>query len=100
LKVAAVKLDPDNVPAVDAVPLTMVGVPNNANALVPEPLSVISTELVDPIVSDVIFKLLPSTLTVAPVIFELSSVAQLVRVSQSDVILTTDSMSSTVTSKI
>ena len=66
----------------------MVGVPNNANASEPEPVSVMETVLDVPVVSDVIFKFPPSTVTVAPLILNVSAFAQLSLVSQFTLILT------------
>jgi hypothetical protein len=68
VKLTVVKFVPVNVPAVVTVPCTRYGDPNNANAFVPEPADVIATELVVPVVFDVIFKFPSSTVTVAPVI--------------------------------
>jgi len=51
-----------------AVPATIVGVPNRANALVPEPSAVIATELLAPVLAEVIARLVPEAVTLAPVI--------------------------------
>tara|TARA_B100000780_G_scaffold56156_1_gene35446 strand:+ start:336 stop:656 length:321 start_codon:yes stop_codon:yes gene_type:complete len=83
-----------------ASPLFTTGsVPNNANAATPEPVGVIDKVLDGPVVADVMTRLLPTAVTVAPVMREESAVAPLSTVLQFATTLTVCGVPSTTTIK-